>query len=256
MRRREFIAGLGSAAAWPFAAHAQQPAMPVIGWLNVGLRNESVLSAFRKGLRETGFIEGQNVAIESRWAENQNDRMPALAADLVQRRVAVIAAAPNPSGIEPAKAATSIIPIVFLSGPDPVRTGLVASLNRPGGNLTGVTLFGDDLTAKRFDLLHHMAPQIAAIALLEAGARSDADFVLKEAESAGQATGVRIVRASTRNEGGFEAAFATAASEGADALLVLPSMFFIDHRNELVALAAKYRLPAIYQTREFVAAGG
>jgi putative ABC transport system substrate-binding protein len=148
------------AAAWPLAAHAQQPAMPVIGFLNVGARGDSAvaLPGFHQGLLEAGFTEGRNVAIEYRWAENQTDRVPALAAELVQRRVAVIVAAPNVNAVAPAKAATSTIPVVFLSGPDPVRTGLVASLNRPGGNVTGVTLLSADVGPKRLGLLHDVAP--------------------------------------------------------------------------------------------------
>jgi putative tryptophan/tyrosine transport system substrate-binding protein len=259
MRRREFIAGLGGAAAWPLAARAQQRALiPKIGWLHVGMRDESVLAAFRKGLREIGLVEGRNVAIEQRWAENKLDRLPALAADFVQRRMAIIAVAPNALGIAPVKAATSVIPIVFMCGPDPVRTGLVASLSRPGGNLTGITLLGEDLNAKQFALLHNLAPQVAAIALLEDVAQNtgtDRDYVAKQAESVAQNLGVRIVSVWVATEDDFEAAFASAAHEGA-ALIVSPSVLFIDHRDRLMALASKYRMPAMYQDRLYPANGG
>jgi putative ABC transport system substrate-binding protein len=259
MKRREFIAGLGAAGASRLAAQAQQPSIPMIGWLHVGMRDESVLAAFRKGLRETGFVEGQNVAIEQRWAENQIDRLPVLAVDFVQRRMAVIAVAPNPVGIAPVKAATSVIPIVFMCGPDPVRTGLVASLSRPGGNLTGVTLLGEDLNAKRFALLHNLAPQLATIALLEDVAQktgTDRDYVAKQAESAARNLGVRIVSVRVATADEFEAAFASAAREGAAALIVSPSVLFIDHRDRLMALASKYQMPAMYQDRVYPANGG
>jgi len=262
MRRREFIAGLG-AAAWPIAARGQQRAPTVIGFLNTGMRSDDVvtLPAFRQGLREAGFIEGQNVAIEYRWAENQLDRLPALAAELVERRVAVIVAAPGPSSIAPARAATATIPIVFMSAPDPVRDGLVASLNRPGGNLTGVTLLSADLTAKRFGLLHQLAPQVTAVALLLDGGRGglplpDQDFILKEAEAAGRTAGVRIISVTAGSEGEFDLTFATAVREGARAVLVSASGFFFNQRNRLVALAARHGLPTTYQQREYVDAGG
>jgi putative ABC transport system substrate-binding protein len=219
MRRREFIAGLtGSVVALPFGARAQQPMLPVIGFFNVGMRDDSFLSAFRQGLREGGFIEGQNVAIEYRWAENQMNRLQDLATELVQRQVAAIVAAPNSEGIAAAKAATATIPIVFLSGPDPVRFGLVASLNRPGGNLTGVTLLSTDLEAKRFGLLHDLAPRAATVAMLldrrrqfVGTIRSDnTDFALNEAKSAARSVGLRIIGVSVGGEGDFDAAFATA----------------------------------------------
>jgi putative ABC transport system substrate-binding protein len=218
----------------------------------------------KRGRREAGFIEGQNVAIEYRWAENQMDRLPELAAELVQRRVAVIVAAPNPEGIAAAKAATAIIPIVFLSGPDPVRIGLVASINRPGGNLTGVTLLSTDLVAKRIGLLHDLAPRVAAVAMLLDRRRQfvgtirfdNQDFTLNEAESAARGVGLRIIGVNVGGEGDFDAAFATAVHEGADALLVAPSIFFTNNRDRLVALAARYRLPAVYTEREYATAGG
>jgi putative tryptophan/tyrosine transport system substrate-binding protein len=255
MKRREFIGGLGSAAGWPLVARAQQPAMPVIGWLYHGTRDESFLSAFRRGLGELGFVEGKNVAIEYRWTNNQPDRLPALAADLVRRRVSVIAAAPNPIGIAPAKTATAVIPIVFLSGPDPVTPGLVASLNRPGGNLTGVTLLTSDTTTKRLGLLHALVPKVASIAMLLQKTSTQSQE-LKEGQSAGHEVGLHIVDVWANNESELEAAFATAVREGAGALLVASRILFIDHRHQLVQLAAKHNMPAMYTTREYVEVGG
>jgi putative tryptophan/tyrosine transport system substrate-binding protein len=258
MRRRDFIRLLGgAAAAWPLAARAQRASMPVIGFLDAGTLsgNDWALPGFREGLRELGFIEGQNVAIEYRAAENQNDRLPALAAELVQRRVAVIVAVPGLPSIAAAKAATATIPIVFMSAGDPVRGGLVASLNRPGGNLTGLTLLSSDLSAKRFGMLHGLVPQVATVAmLLSTGAGQD--FNLTEAEAAGRAVDVRIIGVRATSEGEFEAAFATAIREGARALLIAPSVLFVHHTDRLVELAARYRLPAIYHERDFAVAGG
>jgi len=261
MRRRELIKLLsGVAAAWPLMARAQQ-AVPLIGFLNVGARvdSELALPGFRQGLREAGFIEGQNVAIEYRWAENRPDRVPALAAELVQRRVAVIVACPNFNAIAPAKAATSTIPIVFLSGPDPVRQGLVASLNRPGGNATGVTLLSADVTPKRLGLLHDVAPQARTIATLlsgKPGRQSAQIFNLNDAVAAGSNVGIRVVGVWADGENEFDAAFASAVGDGAGALLVSTSIFLINNRYRLVTLASKHNLPAIYQDRAFPSAGG
>jgi putative tryptophan/tyrosine transport system substrate-binding protein len=257
MRRREFIAGLGSAAVMPLAARAQRASMPVIGFLDVGTLsgNGWALPGFREGLRELGFIDGQNVAIEYREAENQEDRLPALASELIQRRVAVIVAVPGPASIEAAKAATATIPIVFMSAPDPVRTGLVASLSRPGANLTGLTLLSSDLAAKRFGILHDMVPHVATIAALS-GPGTAQGVYLMEAEAAGRAAGVRIVGVKAASEGEFEAAFATAEHEGAGALLIAPSVFFVNYTDQLVEVAARHRLPAIYHERDFATAGG
>ena len=222
-------------------------------------RDDSALSAFRQGLREAGFIEGQNVSIEYRWANDQPERVTALAAELVRRPVAVVVVVPNSFGVALVKASTNIIPIVFLSGADPVRSGLVASLNRPGGNLTGVTLISSDLTAKRFGLLHDLAPQVATIAVLlddRRTARPSRGFALKEAELAGRNMGLQIIGVEVGNEADFDTAFATAVRDGANAFVVGGSTFFIDHRDRLVALAASHRLPAIYQMREYTEAGG
>jgi putative ABC transport system substrate-binding protein len=260
MQRRDFLTLLGgAAAAWPLAARAQQPAMPVVGFLAVGTRNDIDLASpgFRQGLREAGFIEGKNVAIEYRWAENQIDRLPALAADLAQRRVAVIAASPNAFAVTAAKAASATIPIVFYTGPDPVRSGLVASLNRPGGNLTGVTALSADLTPKRLGLLHDLAPSAATVAmLLVERSGGNANSQLEETQSAARSVGVRIVGISAGSVGEFDAAFETAVREGAGAVLVSTNIFFINNRDRLIALAAAHKLPAIYQERTFADAGG
>jgi putative ABC transport system substrate-binding protein len=261
LRRRDFIAALGGGAAWPLSARAQKPALPVIGFLDLGMRRDKDLAfpGFRQGLRETGFIEGQNVAIEYRSAENQKDRLPALAAELVERQAAVIVAIPHDLSGAAAKAATKVIPIVFLSGGDPVNNGLVASLNRPGGNLTGVTLLSPALTAKRLNLLHDLAPQAAVVAVLLDSVllgTTDQNSIFKYTEEAGRTLGVRIIGIRVGGESELEAAFATAIKQGASALLVTPSIFFINHRDKLVALAARHELPTIYQMREYAAAGG
>ena len=268
LRRRQFIAGLGSAAAWPVVARAQQQAMPVIGFLSGG--SPFVPSAtFRRGLRELGFIEGQNVAFEYRWAEDRDDRLPALAAELVQRRVAVIVALPPLPSALAAKAATTAIPIVFMTAADPVMRGLVASLNRPGGNLTGVTQLSANLTAKRLGLLYDLVPQTTAVALLlddrlanqglalrDAETPGQQDLNLKDAETAGRQVGVRMIGVRVGGEDEFDDAFGTATRQGAGALLVNPSIRFSLHRYRLVALAAKHRLPAMYNASLFITAGG
>jgi putative tryptophan/tyrosine transport system substrate-binding protein len=259
MRRREFITVGAAVAAWPLAARAQQP-MPVIGFVNVGSRSDegSALPGFHRGLREVGFIEGRNLSIEYRWAENDNDRLPALAAELVQHRVQVMVACPNLSSLAAAKAATSSIPIVFMSGPDPVRAGLIESLKQAGGNLTGVTLLSAELTAKRLGLLHDLAPRAEVIAMLltrRSGTQNQA-YNFNEAESAGRNVGLRVIDVGVDSEDNFDTAFATAMREGAGAILVSSSIFFLDNRDRLIALATRYRLPAIYQTREYATAGG
>jgi putative ABC transport system substrate-binding protein len=255
MRRREFIAGLG-AAAWPAVARAQQPAKPVIGFLHAGRASDQAayLPGFRQGLREGGFVERENVNIAYRWAENQPDRLPALATELIRQGAAVIVASPSPTVIAAARAATATTPIVFLSGPDPVSAGLVASLNKPGGNLTGVTLISDGLDTKRLGLLRDLVPQAAVIAML-LDTRATA-LRLEEVELAGHKVGLRIVGVEVSSEGDFDAALATAVREGAGALVVAGSAFIFNTRDRLVARVAEYRLPAIYQEREYVVAGG
>jgi putative tryptophan/tyrosine transport system substrate-binding protein len=262
MKRRDFIALVGSAAAvWPLAARAQQKAVPVIGFLHSGSATPAArwVSAFRDGLSEAGFVEGQNVTVEYRWADNEYDRLPPFAAELVRRRVSVIVAVPNTAAVGAAKAATTAIPIVFMSAPDPVRNGLVASLNRPGGNLTGVTQLSADLTAKRLGLLHDVTPQVAIIAILldgSPGVHGSQEFSLKEAESLAPNARVRVIGVWAGNEANFDSAFATAVRNGAGAVLVSTSQFFIDHREQLAVLSIKYKLPTIYQTREYPVAGG
>ena len=260
MKRRQFISLLGGAAAWPIAARAQQAGTPVIGFLNVGTRSDTYLAVpgFRQGLREAGFVEGRNVAVEYRWADNQTEQLPALAADLVRRRVAVLVAAPNAFAIAAAKAATSSIPIVFLSGPDPVRMGLVPSLNRPGGNATGVTMLSAEANTERLGLLHDLVPQVQAVAFLSPVDRplSSAAFAPNEVEAAGRNVGIRVIVVRVAAETDLEPAFARAVREGAGALQVATSISFLNNRDRLVALVARHSLPAIYPDRSFVAAGG
>jgi len=261
MRRREFVGLLGGTAAWPLAARAQQRTMPVVGYLHSGVRDDNAIgqiAAFHRGLREAGFVEGQNVAFEYRFAENREGRVEMLAAELVRQQVALIVASPNQRAIRAAKAATTTIPIVFMIGADPVRTGLVASLNRPGGNLTGVTQLASDLTAKRLGLLHDLAPHANSVAVLlgRAPAQTDPEFPFEAAQTAGRAIGLRILRVQAGDPNELDAAFASAAREGAGALLVSTPLIFTEDRERLAALAASYKLPAIYQARVYAAAGG
>jgi putative tryptophan/tyrosine transport system substrate-binding protein len=258
MKRREFIALIGGAAAWPPAASAQQPAMPVIGFLNnQGLAGRMYqVEAFRDGLSELGYSAGRNVTIEYRWAENQYDRLPALATDLVRRGVTVIAATGGAAAAHAAKAATSNIPIVFTAGSDPVDAGLVASLNRPGGNVTGVSFLTDALGAKRIGLLREVMAEPKIIAVLMNPQGPDAERQSRELPSAAQAIGqsLEVVNAST--EGEIDDAFSAISRARAGALLVAADPFFNDQRERIVALAARLGLPAIYESRAFVASGG
>jgi putative tryptophan/tyrosine transport system substrate-binding protein len=256
VRRREFITLLGGAVAWPLAARAQQPAMPVVGLLDQ--RSPDALAdrlrGFRQGLKDAGFVEGQNAAIEYRWAENQVDRLPELAADLVRRQVAVIVA---PAGLAPAlaaKAATKTIPIVFVIADDPVRLGLVASLARPGGNLTGINFLSGELTAKRLELLRELMPSATRVAVLVNPA--NAENPEREVEAAARSIGLQIqtLNASTVRE--INAAFATFVRERPDAVFVGLDPFFNSRRIQLVQLAARYAIPASYPARDFAEAGG
>jgi putative ABC transport system substrate-binding protein len=258
VKRREFITLLGGAAAgWPLAGRAQQPAMPVIGFLSSSSPADRahLVTAFRQGVRETGYVEGQNVAIEYRWAQDQYDRLPDLAADLVRRQVAVIATHDFPSAIA-AKAATTTIPIVFTTGGDPVRDGLVASLNRPGGNVTGVTFLAATLAAKQLGLLHELLPGAARIAVVV-----DPNFPITEpfvSDVRAAASAIRqqieVLFASTSRD--IDTVFAGLAQKPVDALLVGPGVLFNSRRVQLVALAAYHRVPAIYSLRETTEAGG
>jgi putative tryptophan/tyrosine transport system substrate-binding protein len=257
VNRREFITLLGGAAAvWPLAASAQQGAMPVVGFLRstTAFGSAHLVSAFLSGLTEIGFVEGQNVAIEYRFADDHADRLPGLAADLVGRQVALIVG--NTVSAVQAKAATSTIPIVFISGSDPVRTGLVASLNRPGGNVTGVTFTTIDLAAKQLGLLHELVPDASVIAVLRDPNQPELEAELRAVEEAGHAIGRRILVVKAANEREFGAAFAAMSQAGADGLLVRGGAFFLSQRRQLVMLAARYGLPANYVTRDYPEVGG
>jgi ABC-type uncharacterized transport system substrate-binding protein len=257
--RRNFITIAGGAAvAWPLAAHAQQPAMPVIGFLNALGRNDrpNLPAAFRRGLGEAGYVDGRNVAIEYRFAENQHDRLPALAADLVGRKVAVIAATGGGASILAAMAATKTIPIVFTTGGDPVREGYVASLNRPGGNATGVSWFNTLVAGKGIGLLHELVPNAAMIAVLVNPTLPESARVPSEAQEAARILGRQslVLNASTSTE--IDAAFATMRQRGAGALFVGGDPFFSGRRQQIVALATRDAMPAMYTNREFVEEGG
>jgi putative ABC transport system substrate-binding protein len=257
MRRREFVAALGTAVTWPLVAPAQQPAMPVIGFLRSTPATPfaHLVAAFRQGLNEEGFVEGQNVTVEYRWADNRHDRLPELAADLVRRQVAAIVG--NADAVEAARAATDAIPIVFVSGADPVKAGLGASLNRPGANLTGVTFFaGGQLDAKRVDLLHELVPEAAIIAvLLDPNYRGSQD-ALANVKAAGRVIERQIVIVEAASEREFDGAFAKIVQAGAGALLIAGSPFLTSQRRALVELAARHAIPTIYDQRDHVMVGG
>jgi putative ABC transport system substrate-binding protein len=258
MKRREFITLLGgTAATWPLAARAQQPAMPVIGFINNGAPKEVEFlgAAFRQGVSETGYIEGQNVTIEYRWAEGDQDRLPELAADLVRRRVSVIAATTTLAALA-AKRATATIPIVFETAGDPIELGLVASLNRPGGNVTGVTQLSSELVAKRLGLLHDLIPTATIIGLLVNPTDPRTETQTTEIQEAAHALGLQIHVLNASTEGEINTAFAMLPQLRLGALLVGTSNLFFGRREQLAALAARQGVPAIYQYREYAAAGG
>ena len=259
MRRLAFLAALGAAAlAWPIAAHPQHNQMRVIGWLSGAAAAGYVpfLAAFREGLKEAGYVEGQNVAIEYRWADGNYDRLPALAAELVALKVDLIAASGGDASSRAAKEATSTIPIVFNSGDDPVATGLVASLARPGGNLTGNSFLVVELHPKRLELLSELVPQARVIALLVNPDSPQTERVMRAMQEAARAKGIQllVVKASMVSE--IDAAFAALSQQGPGALVVQADPFFNSRREQLVALAAHYRVPAIYEGRQFAIAGG
>jgi putative ABC transport system substrate-binding protein len=257
MQRRELITLLGGAAARPLAARAQQAALAVVGWLNSETPSgyASMAAAFRQGLSEVGFVEGHNVAIEYRWAEGHRDRLPGLAAELVRRQVAVICAAGTPSALA-AKAATTAIPIVFSTGADPVAEGLVASLNRPGGNITGVTNLGVELVQKQVEMLHQMVPKATVIAVLVNPGQPFAEAATKDALAAGRTLGLQIHIAQASSASDIDATFASLTKVGAGGLVVCPDVFFLSQRGQIAALAIRHTMPAIYYLREFPAAGG
>jgi putative ABC transport system substrate-binding protein len=258
MKRRAFIAGLGSAVAWPLAARAQQPAMPVIGYLSPqsaedDYKNRTV--PFLQGLKETGYVEGQNVEVEYRWADNQLDRLSALATDLVRRRVAVVVASNAPAALA-AKAATTTIPIVFTTGGDPVALGLVASLNRPGANVTGTAILTAELGPKRLQLLRELMPNAAVFGVLADPAARNTQSIIPDLQAASRTLGLQLVVLNARTDRDLEAAFANFSQQHVGAVLVGISTFYSRHLEQLAALAARHALPAIYQYREFALAGG
>jgi len=251
MRRREFIALVGGAAAWPLAARAQQP-LPVIGFLNSvsPAPFARMVAGFQQGLREAGYVEGQNVTVEYRWAEGQNDRLAALAADLVGRHVAVIAATGGPAPVLAAKSATSSIPIVFVSGADPVKAGLVASLNRPGGNITGVSPLLSALGSKRLELLHLLVPKAAVIGVL-VNPNYDADAQVRDVQTAADTIGVQVEVLPATSVEEIDKAFATASQQAVAALFVANDPYLDSQRDQIIALAARAAIPAMYYTRSY-----
>jgi putative ABC transport system substrate-binding protein len=258
MRRRDFISLLGGGTfAWLPAAHAQQPAMPVIGFLSAVSPGPFAqrIAAFNQGLNATGYVEGRNVAIDNRWAEGHYDQLPALAADLVGRRVVVIVTYTDAAALA-AKAATTTIPIVFINGGDPVRAGIVASLNRPGGNVTGASFFGVDLAPKQLALLHEVVPNAAVIALLVDQNVPDAVTGVPAVQEAARILGLQVVVLQVRTASEIDAAFATLVRERAAALVVGTGALLTNQRKQIIALAARHALPAIYPFREFTADGG
>jgi putative ABC transport system substrate-binding protein len=259
MKRRQFMAGLGSAVAWPLAARAQQPALPVVGFVNMSSADASAgkAAAFREGLGETGYVDGRSVTIEYHWLEGRSDRLPPLIADLIRRRVAVIAAPGTTEAAIAAKAATATIPIVFGVGGDPVRSGLVASLARPGGNATGINFFSQEVVAKRLGLLREVVPKAIRVAVLvNPGSVTNTESTLQALPDAARALGlaIQVLKASTSGE--IEAAFATLARERADALYVAADGFFVSRRVQIATLTARDRIPAAYGERDHAVAGG
>jgi putative tryptophan/tyrosine transport system substrate-binding protein len=258
VRRREFITLLGGAAAWPLAASAQQSAMPVIGFLGTGSSESDAfrVAAVRQGLIEAGYVEGRNVAFEYRWAEDQYERLPALAAELVRREIAVIVSIGGITSAVAAKSATATIPIVFEIGGDPIKLGLVASLNQPGNNITGVSILVGTLAAKQFEVLHETVPKTALIGFLVNPTIADAETQTKNALAAAESVGQKLLVVQAHTDSELEAAFVTLVQQHAGALVVGADPFFITRRDKLVELAARHKLPTIYFFRQFASAGG
>jgi putative ABC transport system substrate-binding protein len=259
MRRREFVTLLcGAAAAWPVVAKAQRTPIPVIGWLSMRSASDSdfAVAAFLRGVEETGHIHGQNVTIEYRWLENNHERLPSAVAELVGRQVSVIAVLGSAIAALAAKAATTTIPIVFANGGDPVKDGLVRSLNQPGGNLTGASFLAVALGVKRLELLHELAPNAAVVAMFTSPGRPAYDSQVADVQTAAHAMGLRLAVINVRSEGEVESAFAAIGQYNASALLVGSDPFFTGQRHRLAALAARHRIPAIYSLREYAEAGG
>ena len=258
MRRREFIAYIGGAAAWPLAARAQQPGMPVVGFLNPGLPEPSsfLVVAFREGLEKEGYVEGQNVTVEYRWASGHYNELQTLASDLVRRHAVAIAATGGSISAQAAKAATATIPIVFNVGEDPIKLGLVASFNRPGGNITGVNTLSPALESKRLGLLRELVPQAALVAVLLNPSNPDADLQRRDIQAAASAIGQDLRTFDVGNESDIETAFAALVRQRADALLVGSDVFLTNRREQIVALAARYAVSTIYSFRSFAESGG
>jgi putative tryptophan/tyrosine transport system substrate-binding protein len=256
VKRRKFITLLGGLAAWPFEARAQQPAIPVVGFLNSGSAESlaQLTAGFRGGLNDAGYIEGQNLVIDFRWADGQYSRLPALAAELVRRQVAVIFAG-GPPAARAAKAATATIPIVFTTGDDPVKDGLIASLNRPGGNATGINVIAAELESKRLGLLHELVPTAVMIGALLNPKNPNFETQSRDIQAAARGMG-QIILLNASSEDEIDAAFAILVHRGAGAISVGSDPFFFGRRSQLIALTARHAIPAIYEWREFVAAGG
>jgi putative ABC transport system substrate-binding protein len=259
VKRRDFITLLGGAvAAWPLAARAQQPSIPVVGWLGATTPEafESRAEAFLRGLSETGFVDGHSVKIEYRWAENRYAQLPALAADLVSRKVDAIVASGGSAPALAAKKATATIPVVFAFGADPIKAGLVPNLNRPGGNVTGITIFSNELNSKKLEIMHGLVPATAAIALLVNTDNPTANSVMQDLQKAAQALGRRLSVVWASNEREIDTAFANLVEQSAGGLIIAPDGFFNAIRDQLAALAARHRIPAMHESSAFVHAGG